>query len=72
MLLSFLVCGGHTQSTHGAGLTQREDLPHENTEGPNIALSGVNLVKYGLRCHPLQRQSRLHGCGDRKNISSFI
>lgn len=41
-------------------LTQREDLPHENTKGPHVTLSRVNLVKNGLGCHPLERQSSLY------------
>lgn len=47
-------------------LTQREDLPHEDTEGPNVALSRVDFVKNGLGCHPLERQSSLSRCRDTK------
>lgn len=43
-------------------LTQREDLPYENTKGPDVTLSRVDLVKNGLRCHPLERQSGLCRC----------
>lgn len=41
-------------------LTQREDLPHENTKRPNITLSCVDLVKNSLGCHPLEWQSSLY------------
>lgn len=40
-------------------LTQREDLPHEDTEGPDVTLGGVDLVENGLWCHPLERKSGL-------------
>lgn len=50
-------------------LTQREDLPHENTKGPNITLSRVDLVKNSLRCHPLKRQSSLYKYEDKKSFT---
>lgn len=40
-------------------LTQRENLPHEDTEGPDVTLGGVDLVENGLWRHPLERKSGL-------------
>lgn len=40
-------------------LTQREDLPHEDAEGPDVTLGGVDLVEDGLWCHPFEGQSSL-------------
>lgn len=43
----------------GLVFTQREDFPEENTEGPDVTLAGIHLVKDALRRHPLQRQADL-------------
>lgn len=40
-------------------LTQREDLPQQNTERPHVALGGEHLVKDGLWGHPLERETGL-------------
>lgn len=43
----------------GFVFTQREDFPEENSEGPDVTLAGVHLVKDALWGHPLQRQADL-------------
>lgn len=40
-------------------LTQRENLPHEDTERPDVTLGGVDFVENGLWRHPLERKSGL-------------
>lgn len=40
-------------------LTQREDLPQQNTVRPHVALGGEHFVKDGLWGHPLERETGL-------------
>ena len=39
--------------------TQREDLPQQNSVGPDVALSGVNTLEDALWRHPLHWQPGL-------------
>lgn len=40
-------------------LTQREDLPQQDTIRPHVTLSGKHFVKDGLGRHPLQGEAGL-------------
>lgn len=42
-----------------SSLTQGEDLPQQNAEGPNVTLGGEHLVKDGLWRHPFKGEAGL-------------